>query len=186
MTTACNVLEQATVLVDRRRSLRLGFDLQREKHRMARFRRRDNRRGVSAIELIMVLVVLILATFVSLQFGIALIVKQAVAEASTVAAREAAKGANSTQLQAVIERVLAGHQITIGSNASFVLEDPNPQPQQGTLLCAPPAIPSLDGDEVRVTLCVSLTAHPILNILKMYGIDFTGRKFSISSVATRE
>src|SRR5437764_6851131 len=138
-------------------------------------RRHKNRRGVNAIELIMVLVVLILATFVSLQFGIALIVKQAVAQASTVAAREAAKGANSTQLKTVIERVLAGHQIVIGPQASFVLEDPAPEPQQGTLPCSPPASPALDGDEVRVTLCVSLTAHPILNILKNYGIDYTGR-----------
>ena len=153
---------------------------------MTGVRRRDTRRGASAIELILVLVVLILATFASLQFGIALIVKQAVAEASTVAAREAAKGATSTQLKSVIERVLGGHQITIGPKASFVLENPSPQPQQGTLPCLPPVTPALDGDEVRVTLCVSLTAHPILNILKVYGLDFTGRTFSISSVATRE
>jgi hypothetical protein len=153
---------------------------------MAGAGRRKRRRGVSTIELIMVLVVLILATFVSLQFGIALIVKQAVAHASTVAAREAAKGADLTELEEVIERVLAGHQITIGSNASFVLEDPDPEPMQGTLPCTPPTMPELDGDEVRVTVCVSLTSHPILNILSMYGIDYTGRKFSISSVATRE
>src|SRR5262245_742957 len=37
--------------------------------------RRRRRRGFFSIELIMVLVVLILATFVSMQFGIALIVK---------------------------------------------------------------------------------------------------------------
>src|SRR5439155_3219565 len=90
-----------------------------ENHRMPRTRR-HKRRGVSSIELIMVLVVLIVATFVSLQFGIALIVKQAVAQASLVAAREAAKGADSAQLRAVIERVLSGHQITIGSYSSFV------------------------------------------------------------------
>lgn len=148
--------------------------------------RRRQRHGFWSIELITVLIVLIIATFVSFQFGIALIVKQAVAQASIVAAREAAKGASVAQLQTVIERVLAGHQITIGPNASFVLEDPDPEPQQGTLPCTPPALPLLDGDEVRVTLCVSLTAHPILNILKFYGIDFTGRQFSISSVATRE
>lgn len=153
-------------------------------HPMLRTRRQ--RRAVSAIELILVLVVLILATFVSLQFGIALIVKQAVAHAATVAAREAAKGADVAELETVIETVLAGHQITIGPDASFILEDPGPQPQQGSLPCTPPASPSLDGDEVRVTLCVSLTAHPILNILQVYGIDFTGRDFHISSVATRE
>jgi hypothetical protein len=39
---------------------------------------------------------------------------------------------------------------------------------------------------VRVTLCVSLTAHPILNILQVYGVDFTGKTFTVSAVATRE
>jgi hypothetical protein len=151
-------------------------------------RRRANRRGVYTIELIVVMIVLILATFVSFQFGIALIVKQAVAHASTVAAREAAKAnpADLEELEETIETVLAGHGITIGADASFVLENPEPQLQQGSLPCAPPLAPLLSGDEVRVTLCVSLTAHPILNILEAYGIDFTGKTFSISSVATRE
>jgi hypothetical protein len=156
--------------------------------------RRHKRRGFQAAELIMVLLVLILATFVSLQFGIALIVKQAVAEASTVAAREAAKvnPADPDELVTIINTVLAGHQITIGPNASFVLENPAPVlngamlPTRGTLPCDPPATPVLDPDEVRVTVCVSLTSHPILNILQMYGIDYTGKKFMISSVATRE
>ena len=151
-------------------------------------RRRAQRRAVYTIELIVVLIVLILATFVSIQFGIALIVKQAVAHASTVAAREAAKAnpADLDELEEIIETVLAGHGIAIGADAAFVLENPGPQPQRGTLACTPPAAPGIDGDEVRVTLCVSLTAHPILNILEAYGIDFTGKTFSISSVATRE
>lgn len=146
------------------------------------------RRGVSTIELIMVLVVLILATFVTFQFGIALIVKQAVAHAATVAAREAAKlnPADLTELQCDIDHVLAGHQIAIGTNASFVLENPVAQPQQGAPTCIPPALPVLDDDEVRVTICVNLTAHPILNILQDYGIDYTGRTFTISAVATKE
>jgi TadE-like protein len=156
--------------------------------RIPRRQRCTKRRGVYTIELILVLIVLVLATFVSFQFGIALIVKQAVAHASTVAAREAAKAnpADLAELEEIIETVLAGHGITIGSDASFVLENPDPQPQQGTLPCTPPASPVLDGDEVRVTVCVSLTAHPILNILEAYSIDFTGKTFSISSVATRE
>lgn len=150
--------------------------------------RQQRRRGGSAIELIMVLVVLIVATFVSLQFGIALIVKQAVAEAATVAVREAAKvnPANPDELETIIERVLAGHQITLGSQASFVLEGQGLPAMRGSLPCTPPALPMLDGDEVRVTVCVSLAVHPILNILKGYGINFEGRKFSISSVATKE
>jgi hypothetical protein len=150
--------------------------------------RRQSRRGVATVELVMVLIVLILATFVTFQFGIALIVKQAVAHAATVAAREAAKvnPAGLVELRDDIERVLAGHQIVMGPNASFILENPSPQMQVGDLVCMPPATPVLDADEVRVTICVSLTAHPILNILENYGIDFTGKTFTISAVATRE
>jgi len=152
-----------------------------------------SRRGVTSIELILVMIVLILATFVSLQFGIALVVKQTVAQAATVAAREAAKGADPDELEEVIERVLAGHQIVLGPDASFVLEDPDPVlgpgmvlPTRGTHPCTPPATPVIDGDEVRITICVSLTVHPILNILEDYGIDYSGRSFTISAVATRE
>jgi hypothetical protein len=128
-------------------------------------------------------------TFVSLQFGLALIVKQAVAQAAIVAAREAGKGADLDELESAIESVLAGHQIEIGDDASFVLEDaPNdPTPQQrGNLECMPPASPTLSSDEVRVTICVSLNAHPFLNILQSYGIDFADHEFSLSSVAPRE
>ena len=136
----------------------------------------------------MVLVVLILATFVSLQFGIALIVKQAAAHAATVATREAAKGVDVPELECLINRVLAGHQIKIGPNASFVLEEGAlVHPQVGTPTFTPPtATVPLDSDEVRVTLCVNLTAHPILNILSDYGIDYTNRKFIISSACARE
>jgi hypothetical protein len=151
-------------------------------------RRRSKRRGVYTIELILVLIVLVLATFVSFQFGIFLIVKQAVAHAATVAAREAAKANPATvpELEEIIERVLAGHQIVVGNDLSFVLENPSQQPLQGTLPCTPPATPVLDGDEVRVTVCLSMTAHPILNILQAYGVDYSGRTCSISAVATRE
>lgn len=148
--------------------------------------RRTRRRGLTSIELILVLVVLILATFVSFQFAFALIVKQAVVHAATVAAREAAKGASEAELHEDIETLLSGHGITIGPNASFILEDPTPGPLQGLLPCTPPATPIIDGDEVRVTICVSLTVDPILNILEPYGIDYTGKTFAISAVATRE
>jgi hypothetical protein len=144
------------------------------------------RRAMTSIELIMVLVVLILTTFVSFQFAFALIVKQAVAHAATVAAREAAKGADEARIEQAIETILSGHGIEIGPDASFVLEDPTPGTVQGELPCSPPASPSIDGDEVRVTICVSLAVDPILNILEPYGIDYTSKTFSISAVATRE
>ena len=139
-----------------------------------------------SIELVMVLFVLVIATFVSFQFAIALIVKQAVSHAATVAAREAAKGADEADLTEDIETILSGLGITIGTDASFILEDPTPGALQGTLPCTPPLTPVIDGDEVRVTICVSLTSDPILTILQPYCIDYTGKTFTISSVATRE
>jgi Flp pilus assembly protein TadG len=149
----------------------------------------SRRRGVSTIESILVLVILIIASMAAVQFGLALIVRQAITHAATVAAREAAKGADADELVEVVETVLAGHQITIGDEATLVLENGPEEVDveiRGTLACDPPAAPVIGDDENRVTLCVSLTAPPFLNILKCYGIDFRGRTFQSSSVATDE
>jgi hypothetical protein len=151
--------------------------------------RAARRRGVSTFESIMVLVVLIIASFAAFQFGLALIVKQTVSHAATVAAREAAKGATADELICVVNRLFQEYRMQIGPDVSLVLEDPTaviPIDPRGSLPCVPPATPILDSDEVRVTVCVSLTAGPFVNILKFYGIDYTGRTFEISSVATKE
>jgi TadE-like protein len=151
--------------------------------------RAARRRGVSTFESILVLVVLIIASFAAFQFGLALIVKQAVSHAATVAAREAAKGADADELICVVNRILQEYRLEIGPDMSLLLEvgpPPNPVEMRGTFPCTAPATPVLSPDEVRVTVCVDLTAGPFVNILKFYGIDFTGRKFEISSVATIE
>lgn len=138
------------------------------------------------LESIVVLFVLIIATLGAFQFGLALVVKQAVSHAATVAAREAAKGADADELATIVERVLEGHRIEIGEHATLVLEQGLTVQSRGQLPCTPPAEPLLDGDEVRVTVCVSLAAPPFLNLLRTYGIDLEGRTFTISSVATIE
>ena len=153
--------------------------------------RAARRRGVSTFESILVLVVLIIASFAAFQFGLALIVKQTVSHAATVAAREAAKlsPATADELVCVVNRIFQEYRMQIGPDVSLVLEDPTaviPIDPRGGLPCVPPATPVLDNDEVRVTVCVSLTAGPFVNILKFYGIDYTGRTFEISSVATKE
>lgn len=151
---------------------------------------RTRRRGVSTFESILVLVVLIIASFAAFQFGLALIVKQTVSHAATVAAREAAKGADADELICVVNRLFQEYRMQIGPDVSLILEDPAaviPIEERGnSALCDPPATPLIDADEVRVTVCVSLTAGPFVNILKFYGIDFAGRTFEISSVATKE
>jgi hypothetical protein len=145
------------------------------------------RRGATTFESILVLFILIIATLGALQFGLALVVKQAVSHAATVAAREAAKGADADELVEVVEKVLEGHRIEIGPDATLIRQHGGLPPEvRGSLDCSPLTQPMLDSDEVRVSLCVSLTAPPFLNILRNYGIDFTGRTFMISSVATDE
>ena len=145
------------------------------------------RRGATTFESILVLFILIVATLAAIQFGLALVVKQAVSHAATVAVREAAKGADADELALIVERVLAGHRIEIGEDATLIREEGDlPAEIRGSHPCELQGLPPLDGDEVRVTLCVSLTARPFLNILRNYGLDFQGRSFLISSVATRE
>jgi len=168
------------------RTTALGVNCMSVCRRSRKFR---SRRGVSTIESILVLVILIIASMAAVQFGLALIVRQAITHAATVAAREAAKGADADELVEVVETVLAGHQIAIGDHATLVFEngpDPIDVEVRGTLPCEPPAAPAIDADENRVTLCVSLGAPPFLNILKCYGINFCGRHFESSSVVTDE
>ncbi len=150
------------------------------------------RRGATTLESILVLLVLLVATLAALQLGLALVVKQAVSHAATLAAREAAKGADADELVVVVEQVLAGHCIWIGEEATLIREEGDlPVDVRGTLARTSPANLPLDAlpleeDEVRVTLCVSLAGPPFLNILKNYGLDFQGRTFTVSSLATHE
>lgn len=162
-----------------------------EHHTMSRRRRSRAaaRRGVTTFESVLVLMVLLIASLAAFQFGLALIVKQTISHAATVAAREAAKGADADELVCVVNRILQENRLAIGEDMSLVLEvgpPPNPIEMRGTFPCTPPATPVLAADEVRVTICVDLTSGPFVNILKNYGIDFTGRTFEISSAATIE
>ena len=144
---------------------------------------------MQTLELVIVLPILILLLVAGIQFGMAMLVQQAVTHAATVAAREAGKGVSTAELAQVVECILAPHSITIGPYAGLVLEDPEkyPQPQKaGSLTCDAPASPSLESGDVRVTLCVALDRRPFLNALRAYGIDLTGRRFVVSASAQKE
>tara|TARA_B100000809_G_scaffold224700_1_gene235057 strand:- start:81 stop:506 length:426 start_codon:yes stop_codon:yes gene_type:complete len=141
------------------------------------------------MEVVMVLFLLILVSFAMFQFTTAMIIKQTVVHSATVGAREAAKDPDIDELADIVDKVLAVHNIEIGTDASIVLEDPAatlPVQKKGTLTCDPPIVPVLEPDEVRVTICVSFSAAAFMNPLKSYGADFTGKKFTISSVAKKE
>jgi hypothetical protein len=154
-----------------------------------RYHRSIRRRGRLAFEILLVLPILLLTTFAIFQFGVALAIKQAVYHSSTVAAREAGKDADVDELVYVVDAIMANHGIQVGQYASVVLEDPDsdtPVVQRGDFACDPPAEPPLAGDEVRVTVCVSMESPPFFNALKNYGIDFSGRHVQVSSVVRKE
>ncbi len=140
--------------------------------------------------------ILLAVSIATIQFGIAMVVTQAVSHAATVGAREAAKMANMgapgvdmDEVEQVVSAVLATHALIIGPDASVVVEDPTapvPIAQRGTFPCTPPATPAIHPTEVRVTVCVDLSARPFLNALTSIGIDFAGKRFQASSLAKKE
>ena len=166
--------------------------------RPSHFRRaRRQRRGVETLEVLVALPILIIATLAIIQFGVMLLVQQAVTQAATVGAREAAKGANVTAVAQEVTNVLQGtHGIGIsnvaGSGAKVALETTDGAAVVTTtqfgdpgLTCSPPSI-TLGANEVRVTVCVALTKSPLLNLLATFGFNVTGKRMELSSLAKQE
>lgn len=148
--------------------------------------RRRIRNGVETLQLIIALPVLVIALVAALQYGVMMIVLGDVTHAATVGARETGKHVDDATVVQVVNTVLGVHGITIGPNATVVVERfGQPDFMQGGVPCAPVG-PALAMDEVRVTVCVDLTAAPLWNYLTMWGLDFTGKRFEVSSVSTVE
>jgi Flp pilus assembly protein TadG len=155
------------------------------------------RRGAVTLEFIIALPILVIVTLALVQYGVLLLVQQAVTHAATIGAREAAKGADVVATAASVSNVLSGtHGITIsdtaGSGAKVLLESSDnlaivTETEFGDpdLTCNPPA-PALGANEVRVTVCLSLTSKPLLNVLAAYGLSFSGKRFEISALAKKE
>ena len=148
---------------------------------------RRRRRGAITLEAIFVVLILLIATLAVFQFGFAMVVRQTTAHAATVAAREAAKGAELAELGDIIEAVFLAHDIQVGDGASFVLErGALPPVTQGDVDCMPPSSPTVGTDEVRVTVCVAMDRSPFINPLGTLGASFTGKSFQATSLVKIE
>ena len=146
---------------------------------------RSRRGGMQTLEVVLVLPILLLVTLAIFQFGVLVLIQQSVAHAATVTAREAGKGANVDELVLAANEVLGPHCITIGPDAVVVLED-LVAVSRGSLACNPPDMPSPGIDEVRTTICVDLIQQPFLTALQAYSIDFSDKRFEISSLVKKE
>ena len=152
--------------------------------------RRRRRHGALTIEFLLIFLILVLAVFASFQFGISMVIRQAISHSATVAAREAGKFADADELVEVVNQILCVHQLQVGDDVTVILEDPEnllePIAIRGNVDCDPPAQPILIPNAVRVTVCVRIDSAPFYNGLTCYGIDFTGEHFQFSSVVLKE
>ena len=160
------------------------------KHRL--LRRAPCRRGVEILELILALPVLVIALVAVVQFGMVLVVQQAVTAAVTGAAREAGKHSDIAVVRTAVERLLAPHDIEIsntsGSGTKVMLEDGSLGTSSfgdPTLVCEASGN-ALAANEVRVTLCIDLEAARVPNALASFGFDLFGRRFESSAVVRKE
>jgi hypothetical protein len=164
-----------------------------------------SRRGGVVLELILVTPIIVAALVGGLEYGMLNITQAGVTHAATVAAREAAKLNPSDdivlgEVVGEVNAVLGTYGIvlsdTAGSGTKLVIEDglnlgsPLVFGDPG-LACPPPAGPSLNLDEVRVTLCIEFSATklngaPVINAFDLCGFTFDGKRFHISSVVKKE
>lgn len=150
------------------------------------------RKAVVTLEFILCLPVLVITLVAAVQYGTAMIVRQAVSHAATEGAREAGKRASAVDVVDRVQTILAPHNLVIsnvpGSGVRVLLEDGIGPPQSfgdPTVIATPPA-PAPNANETRVTVSLSLTTAPISNWLTAYGIDFTGKRFQFSSIVRKE
>lgn len=158
-----------------------------------------HRRGVETLEAILALPVLVVATLAVIQFGIAMLVQQAVTTAAIEGAREGGRlGSNTTRVAEEIRRHLAVHNITLDTTTTNATDDARVCVEFGPVICeyrgnasfeCHPQGNTPDADQVRVTVCVRMTdgdGHPVPNWLKFVGFSLVGRRIEVSALAPRE
>jgi hypothetical protein len=148
------------------------------------------RRGAVTLEFILCLPVLVLSFVAAVQYSTAMVVRQAVSQAAVEGARQLGKRASAADTVASVQEILAVHNLTIapGSGVRVVTEDGIGLPQNFgdlTVGSTPPA-PAPNAAEARVTISLELTTSPLQNYLNYVGIDFSNKRFQISSQVRKE
>jgi Flp pilus assembly protein TadG len=151
----------------------------------------SKRRGIETLEAIVALPILLIATLASLEFGILFLVYAAITSAATEGAREAAKGANISEVVAVVEEMLSPYNLTVTSDGDVVVrrqdnfdDDTLPNPNNTGITCTPEG-PSPNSLEVKVTVCVDVSDGnaPVPDWLGTFGLSLADRVITISSLA---
>jgi hypothetical protein len=150
--------------------------------------------------------VLIIVTLAIFQFGILMLIYQAVVTAAVEGAREAGKGGNVNAVASVVNQILVPHGVVVTSastDANIIVEQSQPPAAPTVTMlngnpCYPPTgVPlSTIHRETRVTFSLSLvpqgaasawgTRQGVPNWLSVFGFSLVGKRFEVSSLVRTE
>lgn len=153
----------------------------------------SRRRGITALQVILILPFLLLFTLAVVQYGVSLVTKQTIAASSAEAARTAARGGDLKDVRRTVARVLGTNKMPVSDqgDVAVVVERHGQQPEiagNPQVSCRPHG-PELQSGEVRVTVCVRrgrFAGRRIPNWLGAAGRLFTPQKLQCSSLAAVE
>jgi hypothetical protein len=166
------------------------------------------RRGAVVLEFILTLSVIVILFFAAFQFGMKTMYQAAVVHAATVGAREAGKVSGVANpydpadalvdvVVPTVQQILAVHCIDVNDPGTRIILEDGGHPTQyfgDAAVCNEPSDPDLTPLEVRVTVCVDISATPfgnafmggLCNGLEDFGLSFVGQKLYATSVVRKE
>jgi Flp pilus assembly protein TadG len=162
----------------------------------------DSRKGAQLLEGVLVLAPLLIVTLAILEFAIAMVVEQAIVSAASEGARAAAReSATTTTVAQSVDKILEVHDVTFDPTGTNATDDVQVSIEDGsgllgiagtrgntTLACTPTG-GVLAANQVRVTVCVTMTnasGQPVPDWLDMFGFSTSGRQFEVSAIALIE
>lgn len=160
------------------------------------------RRGAVSLEFIFGVMILTLLTWGIVEYGVLMLCRHSVAQAATLAAREAAKMPDDVTANVAAQDTVTGvlqplHQLPlqpgVGDSGVVLILEYGDDPVQETgdpnlfAVSDPPANPLTPAD-VRVTVCVDMTAGPMINALSIFGSgsSYLGKVFRATAVCQKE
>jgi Flp pilus assembly protein TadG len=165
---------------------------------------RRSRSASVVLEALLGIPILILVLMAGVQFGVTMIVHQAVLTAVTEGSREAAKVPTTVgaldgnrillAVQSVATEVL-GVQGILLANVQIIVEDSdnpgaalnNGVRSSGPLIGPVPAVSGItDPAEVRVMMRLEVANTPIPNLLSAFGVNLITRSFDVCSISRRD
>ena len=154
------------------------------------------------LEFILAFPILFIATLAIFEFGILMLVEQAVVTAAIEGSREGAKlGATTDCVAKKVQSILGVHCLVFDTmtgqpnsgDARVIIEDGSGviSGERGNLaISCTPEGPAPSSTQIRVTVCVPVTdvsgCKPVGDWLSYFGFSLQGKVFRVSSVANLE